>query len=221
MGSPPDGTSVQSSHDDVNPLNALGRVGLPGTVGACVVPDPGGPDDASGLLGVITGGVAGTTAGSPYANRLGDSVPADVTTLGVASLRIASITWLGTAVGAAERNRAARPATWGAAIDVPLMVLVAVVDVCHAEVMPLPGAKRSRHEPKFEYEARASVVVVAPTVRAEFTLLAGDTVQASTFEFPAAATTVMPSKKARSIAALSESLFPAPRLRFITAGRVM
>ena len=52
-------------------------------------------------------------------------------------------------------------------MDVPLIVLVAVLPVYHAEVMELPGAKRSRQLPKFEYDARASVLVVAPTVIAD------------------------------------------------------
>ena len=48
----------------------------------------------------------------------------------------------------------------------PLIVLVAVVEVCQADVMLLPGAKMSRQVPKLEYDARTSVLVVAPTVRA-------------------------------------------------------
>jgi hypothetical protein len=39
--------------------------------------------------------------------------------------------------------------------------------------MPLPGAKRSTHEPQSEYDAIASVFVVAPTVSA-FGALAGE-----------------------------------------------
>jgi hypothetical protein len=65
------------------------------------------------------------------------------------------------------------------------------------------------------------VRVVAPTVIAETLLLAGEVVQASTFAFPAATTTVMPSAYARSIAEFKESLFVAPRLRFMTAGAVV
>ena len=99
--------------------------------------------------------------------------------------------------------------------------MVALLLVYHADFTPEPGAKRSRHEPKFEYDARASVFVVAPTVSADTLLLLGDVVQASTLEFPAATTTVMPSAKARSIAEFSESLFDVPRLRFITAGAVV
>ena len=47
----------------------------------------------------------------------------------------------------APRSRAAAPATWGDAIDVPLMVLVAVVEVLQADVIDDPGAKMSRHVP--------------------------------------------------------------------------
>ena len=48
----------------------------------------------------------------------------------------------------------------------PLIVFVAVLLVCHAEVMLEPGAKMSRHEPKLENDERASVFVVDPTVTA-------------------------------------------------------
>ena len=66
----------------------------------------------------------------------------------------------------------------------PESVAVAVFDVYHAEVMEEPGAKMSRHGPKFENEARASVVVVAPTVMAAATR-AGEKLQALVFEPPA------------------------------------
>ena len=77
------------------------------------------------------------------------------------------------------------PVTCGVAIEVPLIVFVAVSLVFHAEVMLLPGAKMSRHVPKFENEARASELVVAPTVLAAATR-AGEVVHASVFELPAA-----------------------------------
>lgn len=70
-------------------------------------------------------------------------------------------------VGFADNTSAATPATCGVAIEVPEMVFVAVFDLCHAEVMLDPGAKRSTHDPKFEYDARASALVVAPTVNGE------------------------------------------------------
>ena len=47
-------------------------------------------------------------------------------------------------------RRAARPATCGAAIDVPEMVRVAVDPEIHAEVIPLPGAYISTQRPKLE-----------------------------------------------------------------------
>jgi hypothetical protein len=50
------------------------------------------------------------------------------------------------------------------AIDVPLMVFVAVSLVFHDDVMLEPGAKMSTHVPKFENDDRASVRVVEPTV---------------------------------------------------------
>jgi len=70
-----------------------------------------------------------------------------VTLLGVAPLTIAALTAAGSAVGLACRISAAAPATCGVAIDVPLIVFVALSDVCHDEVMLDPGAKRSRHVP--------------------------------------------------------------------------
>ena len=42
---------------------------------------------------------------------------------------------------------AATPATCGDAIEVPEIVFDAVVDVCHAEVMPDPGANTSTQDP--------------------------------------------------------------------------
>ena len=62
---------------------------------------------------------------------------------------------------------AAKPATCGAAIEVPLMVWVAVDEVYQADLIELPGAKRSRQVPKFEYEALASLLVVAAVVMAD------------------------------------------------------
>ena len=73
----------------------------------------------------------------------------------------------GEAVGLPCKISAATPATCGEAIEVPLIVLVAVLLVYHADVIELPGAKTSRQLPKFEYDARASELVVAPTVMAD------------------------------------------------------
>lgn len=70
-------------------------------------------------------------------------------------------------------------------MDVPLIVLVAVSPVAHADVMETPGAKRSRQVPKFENEARASLLSVAPTVMASAVRL-GEPLHASAFSLPAA-----------------------------------
>jgi len=67
------------------------------------------------------------------------------------------------------RYRATAPATCGDAMDVPLIVFVAVLEFFQADVIPDPGAKISTQVPKFEYEARASLDVVAPTVIAALT----------------------------------------------------
>jgi len=65
------------------------------------------------------------------------------------------------------------------------MVLVAVSLVYHAEVMLDPGAKISRHVPKFEKDERASVFVVEPTVMAA-AARAGEELHASALSLPAA-----------------------------------
>lgn len=46
------------------------------------------------------------------------------------------------------------------------MVLTALVDPIHADVMLEPGARMSTALPKLEYEANPSLLVVAPTVTA-------------------------------------------------------
>ena len=56
-------------------------------------------------------------------------------------------TWLAVNDGLAASTRAAAPATCGEAIDVPLIVLVAVFDEYQSEVMDEPGAKMSRQVP--------------------------------------------------------------------------
>ena len=103
-------------------------------------------------------------------------------------------------------------------MEVPDRTAVAAGEDIPAETMSEPGAKRSRHAPKFEYEARASVMVVAPTVKPDGLLPPGEVVHASTLELPAADTTVMPSLNARSTADSKEALFVVPKLRLMTAG---
>ena len=63
------------------------------------------------------------------------------------------------------------------AIDVPLIVLVAVSLVFHEDKIDEPGANRSRQVPMFEKSDLASVLVLEPTVIAAATRL-GDPLQA-------------------------------------------
>src|ERR671918_49910 len=85
---------------------------------------------------------------------------------GVALPVTAPFTCAGEAPGFPSRYSAATPATCGDAIDVPLMVLVAVLPVDQADVTLAPGANTSRQVPKFEKLAFTSEEVVAPTVKA-------------------------------------------------------
>jgi hypothetical protein len=103
----------------------------------------------------------------------------------VDALTIAFRTVAGDADACLCRYLAATAATCGAAIDVPLIVLVAVSLVDHVEVMLEPGAKMSTTLPKFENDDRASVRLDDPTVIASATR-AGENDEAFRFEFPAA-----------------------------------
>jgi hypothetical protein len=103
----------------------------------------------------------------------------------VAVLTISFLTVAADAPGLFCSTRAATPATWGVAIDVPLSVAVAVLLVRHAERMFDPGAKMSTTLPKFENDDRASVCVLEPTVMAAATR-AGEEFAAFVLEFPAA-----------------------------------
>ena len=87
----------------------------------------------------------------------------------MASLRMYSATWAGVAVGYDVSTMAAAPAACGDAIEVPLFTSVSEYESKAAAVMSMPGAKRSRQEPELEKKARASVMSVAPTVRADAT----------------------------------------------------
>ena len=95
-------------------------------------------------------GSVGAPAASEYTNLLGEPAPADVTRLSVAWVLKKAATAAGVAVVLAARANAATPLTCGDAIDVPLMVLMAVAPVYHAEVMLLPGPKMSTQVPKLE-----------------------------------------------------------------------
>ena len=127
-----------------------------GTVVAIVV--VGAAVVVTGAIVVVVGAevvvvVVGVDVPEPESTnirRFGEPVPADVTRFGVAAVTRASRTWVGVRALFAPRRRAAAPATCGEAMDVPLMVFVAVDDVYHAERMLEPGAKMSRQVPKFE-----------------------------------------------------------------------
>ena len=60
------------------------------------------------------------------------------------------VTWRGNADRLFSKYSAATPATCGAAIEVPPIVRVAVLLVCQAEVIELPGAIISTHVPILE-----------------------------------------------------------------------
>src|SRR5262249_51110946 len=103
------------------------------------------------------------------------------------------------------------------AIDVPLIVFVAVLLEFQSDVMFTPGPKISTHVPKFENEARVSVLSVAATVIAAATR-AGDVVQASTLLLPAAMENVTPELIAPLTALSSAEDAPPPSDMLATAG---
>src|SRR5438132_1428002 len=130
-----------------------------------------------------------------------------------------SRTWAGVKLGLADAMSAATPTTCGVAIEVPLIVLVAVSLVFQDDVMPCPGAKMSTQVPKLENEARASVLVVAPTVIAWATR-AGESLHAFWFSLPAAIPYVTPELIERTTAASRVLSAPPPRLMLATAGLI-
>ena len=108
----------------------------------------------------------------------------------------------------------------------PLITLVAMSLVFQSEVMPPlavvspPGAKTSMHEPMFEYDARLSVFVVAPTVIAD-AASAGLVVHASLLLLPAATTYVTPdATDALTASSMLDTTTLVPRLMFATAGLI-
>ena len=112
---------------------------------------------------------------------------------------------------------ATTPATNGAAIDVPDLLLKLVLLVYHAETMSVPGAKTSTQEPKFEDGTLPSAWSMPPTVIANGSD-AGEYEHASLLLFPAAATTEILSCINETTASLIRTELLAPRLRFATAG---
>lgn len=113
--------------------------------------------------------------------------------------------------GFIDSSRAARPATWGEAIEVPEMVWLAFAPEIHADVICEPGAHMSTQDPEFEYEARESSRLVAPIVRA-LGALAGEYEHASPDSLPAATATTRPAAVASATAESSALLAGPPRL---------
>ena len=102
----------------------------------------------TGLHPVGGGGGGGGVMTLPtLSSRLGEPAPGFVTLFGVEAASIVFHTWAGVAVGVALRIRAAAPTTCGVAIDVPLIVLVAVLLEFQADVISCPGAKMSVQVP--------------------------------------------------------------------------
>ena len=99
----------------------------------------------------------------------------------------------------------------------PDSTAVADVEVGQADVTPTPGANRSKQPPQFENDARASERSEAPTVTASDTL-AGEVLQASSFAFPAATTSVAPRDTRLRTASSSAWDRPPPSDMFTTAG---
>lgn len=123
------------------------------------------------------------------------------------------------ALGFTSSTRAAPPETWGAAMEVPLLVVWAVSELRLAERMSVPGAQMFVHSPKFEKWARLSRALMAPTVMALGTN-GGVKSQASVLLLPAATTTTTPASTAASIASAMAWNVPfPPKLMLTTAGR--
>lgn len=109
------------------------------------------------------------------------------------------------------------PATCGAAIEVPLMVLYP--PPFQVELMLTPGAQKSTGGlPKLEKEAHALLEFMAETVKifGPFTL-AGEVVLASLLSFPAANTNRMPVEDAAKIASSKACETGPPRLMLATS----
>ena len=150
-----------------------------------------------------------------YSSRLGVPSRGSVILLAVAFSTSAAATCAGVALGYRWRYSAAAPATCGAAMLVPLIVSSAVVLVYHADTMPVPGANRSTHDPKFEKLERASRSVEAATVMAAGAL-AGEKPHASFVSLPAATTYTMPALIEFVTAVFIAVETPPPRLMFTT-----
>src|ERR1700752_1175536 len=99
-------------------------------------------------------------------------------------------------VGAACLRMAQAPATWGAAIDVPLAIAKLLSG--YNEMISSPGANSDRKGATFEKDATWSSFVVAPTLTALDTH-SGAVSGAVAPSFPAATTVAMPTARRLSM----------------------
>lgn len=90
---------------------------------------------------------AGEPAASEKAKRFFEPVPMLLRRSAVAFAVRNAATEAGDASGLAASTNAATPVTWGDAMEVPLLMLVAVALLFQAEVMYVPGAKISTQVP--------------------------------------------------------------------------
>mmetsp|Transcript_34545 Transcript_34545/g.95527 ORF Transcript_34545/g.95527 Transcript_34545/m.95527 type:complete len:291 (+) Transcript_34545:753-1625(+) len=121
-------------------------------------------------------------------------------------------------LGSSPSMTAMAPEMCGQAMEVPLMNVRAASWLWPADRMRLPGAKMSTHLPQLLKPDRESVFVLEATVTA-FGTYAGEKLQASASEFPAATTTTTPLLTAASTVILAPlTLFLEPRLALATAG---
>jgi len=88
-----------------------------------------------------------SSAGGVKSKRFGEPSFTSESASRVAALSKLSRTSAGVADELTPRSNAAAPATCGVAMEVPDMVRVAVSDVDQAEVIELPGANISKHDP--------------------------------------------------------------------------
>lgn len=120
-----------------------------------------------------------------------------------------SLTFHGGMLGQRWRSSAIAPVTYGAAIDVPVLYSIQLLQCLLALRMCSPGAKMSTHTPALDMDHAWSCLVVAPTVMAP-RREPGDTLHASrgwSGLFPAIVTTVMFCRRSSSIDLLTILVF--------------
>ena len=166
---------------------------------------------------VVSAGASTVTLYPLNRIRVGEPVPAELIGVLVAVVTTCSCAWAGVSELFSSSIMATTPATNGAAIDVPDLLLKLVLLVYHAETMSVPGAKTSTQEPKFEDGTLPSTWLMPPTVIANGSD-AGEYEHASLLLFPAATTTETLSWINETTASLTSTDLLAPRLKFATAG---